>query len=58
MVFLDRLGWPVERVKGRPVLNALRLLIHTRKIVRQWEPPKFGQHNDPAVIAREALSDE
>lgn len=40
MVFLDSLGWPVERIKGRPVLNALRLLIHTRKIVRTWKPPR------------------
>lgn len=40
MQFLDRLGWPVERVEGRPALNFFRLLIHTRKIVRKWEPPK------------------
>ena len=30
--FLDRFGWPVEKIKGRPVLNFFRLLIHTRKI--------------------------
>lgn len=35
---LDRLGWPVERVYGRPVLNFFRLLIHTRRIAR-WSPP-------------------
>lgn len=40
MTFLDKLGWPVELVEGRPVLNFFRLLIHTRKIVRRWEPPK------------------
>lgn len=34
MQFLDRLGWPVERIKGRYVLNFLRLLIHTKKIKR------------------------
>jgi len=38
LVFLDRLGWPVEMVKGRPVFNFLRLLIHTRSIITdtQW----------------------
>jgi len=34
MQFLDRYGWPVERVEGRPVLNFFRLLIHTCKIKR------------------------
>jgi len=34
MQYLDRLGWPVERIKGRWFLNILRLLIHTRKIKR------------------------
>jgi hypothetical protein len=34
--FLDRLGWPVETVKGRLVLNFFRLLIHTRKITTRW----------------------
>lgn len=28
---LDKLGWPVERIKGRWFLNFLRILIHTRK---------------------------
>ena len=32
MQFLDKYGWPVERVKGRWFLNLLRLLVHTRKI--------------------------
>jgi hypothetical protein len=36
MVFLDKLGWPVTTVKGRPILNFIRRCIHTRKIVRQW----------------------
>lgn len=33
LVFLDRDGRPVERIKGRPVLNFFRLLIHTRRVV-------------------------
>ena len=34
MQYLDKLGWPVERIKGRWFLNIIRLLIHTRKIIR------------------------
>jgi len=30
--YLDALGWPVETIKGRPVLNFIRRLIHTCKI--------------------------
>jgi hypothetical protein len=41
MIFLDKYGWPVETFKGRPVLNFLRRLIHTRKIVRRWQVPAF-----------------
>jgi hypothetical protein len=31
LYYLDKLGWPVERIKGRWFLNFLRILIHTRK---------------------------
>jgi len=37
MYFLDKYGYPVERVKGRWGLNIIRLLIHTRKISRRCE---------------------
>ena len=40
MEYLDKLGWPIERIKGRRIFNFLRLLIHTRKIMRKWAPPK------------------
>ncbi len=43
MQFLDKLGWPVERFKGRWFLNFLRLVIHTRKIKRG----KFKHSNPP-----------
>jgi len=33
MVYLDKYGWPVERIKGRWFLNFMRLLIHTNKIL-------------------------
>lgn len=41
MEFLDRYGWPVERINGRPVVNFIRLLIHTRRIVRKWTQPDW-----------------
>lgn len=31
MIFLDKLGWPIETIRGRPVLNFLRRCIHTRR---------------------------
>ncbi len=34
-VFLDRYGWPVERIQGRPFTNLIRLLLHTRGIKRK-----------------------
>ncbi len=34
MLCLDKLGWPVEKIKGRKVVNFFRLLLHTRKIRR------------------------
>lgn len=40
MYFLDKYSWPVETIKGRPVLNFIRRLIHTRKIVRWWSAPQ------------------
>ena len=35
-VMRDRNGWPVERIKGRPITNCIRLLLHT-SIVRTWK---------------------
>jgi hypothetical protein len=43
MQFLDKLGWPVETLKGRPVSNFFRRVIHTRKIKRgnfKYQPRK------------------
>jgi hypothetical protein len=34
MQFLDKYGWPVERIKGRWFVNFMRLLLHTRKVKR------------------------
>ena len=43
---LDKYGWPVELVRGRPVLNLLRRLIHTRKIVMKWQAPTSTPADD------------
>jgi len=32
MLIVDKLGWPIEKYKGRPVVNFLRTIIHGRKI--------------------------
>lgn len=37
LVPLDKLGWPVERFRGRPILNAIRLLLHTRRVITSAE---------------------
>ncbi len=54
MVFLDKLGWPIELIKGRPITNFIRCLIHTRKIVRKWEPtpqkPDPHAQSGPPII--------
>lgn len=49
---LDRLGWPVETIRGRPILNAIRLLLHTRRIAR-WSPPVFKP--DPSLVGHVAV---
>jgi hypothetical protein len=38
-MLLDKYGWPVEQVVGRPVLNFIRNLIHGReRVCREcWE---------------------
>jgi hypothetical protein len=30
----DKYGYPVERIKGRPLKNLIRLLLHTRQLRR------------------------
>ena len=46
MVFLDSNGWPVERVNGRRMFNFLRLVIHTRKIIRNSTWKRFSERVD------------
>lgn len=29
--FLDKYGWPVERIKGRSIQNFIRLILHTKR---------------------------
>ena len=47
--FLGKDGWPVETIKGRPILNFIRRLIHTRKIVRGWHSRKEFYKADEAL---------
>lgn len=35
LYYLDKLGWPVECVKGRWFLNFIRRLIYTRKVTTE-----------------------
>ncbi len=35
--FLDKDGWPVETVRGHPIQNFIRLLLHTKKITTHWK---------------------
>lgn len=64
LYYLDKLGWPVELVKGRWFLNFLRRLIHTRKITFKrpscydpqpaatitCTPSKWGRVSKPSEI--------
>ncbi len=49
MKFLDKYGWPVERIQGRPITNLIRLALHTRKIVRRWK------HGSPYAACTEGM---
>lgn len=40
---LDRQGWPIERIKGRPALNLIRRILWTRKI--GWYPKRDSHIN-------------
>lgn len=35
LYFLDKWGYPVVTFKGRPIVNLIRRLLHTRKITRR-----------------------
>ena len=55
--FCDKDGWPVERVKGRPILNFLRLLIHTRKIRRRFDAQKAYDEATPVPLSNERINE-
>jgi len=55
--FCDKHGWPVERVKGRPILNFLRLLIHTRKIRRRFDGQKAYDEATPVPLSNERINE-
>lgn len=39
MIFLDRFGWPIERIRGHVFSNLIRTLLHVRSIVsnKEWK---------------------
>ena len=34
-IFVDKYGWPIEKIKGRWFFNFVRVLIHARGIKRK-----------------------
>lgn len=36
ILFIDKNGYPVEKIKGRRITNIIRILLHTRSI-EKWE---------------------
>jgi hypothetical protein len=40
-ILRDKDGWPVERIKGRPITNLLRIILHTSWLVT-WRKRKAG----------------
>ena len=54
LVPLDKYGWPVERFRKRPITNAIRLLVHTRKIVteREWQRREAAIFAARTVVSR------
>ena len=44
-VLIAKDGYPVEFIIGRPIINIIRLLLHTRKIMRYKNWIKSGGCN-------------
>lgn len=57
MVYLDKYGWPVERVKGRWFFNLLRLIIHTRCIKKGRFKHVVGANKQMQTDANSRTSD-
>lgn len=52
VVFLDKYGWPVGRIKGKKVINFIRLLLHTRKIKKgYWDGYKIVTKKEKSETA-------
>ncbi len=43
----DKYGWPVERIKGRPITNFIRLLIHGRSLKKDLCQRSDDPHDGP-----------
>ena len=55
MIYLDKYGWPVVTIKNRPVVNFIRRLIHTRKIVRHWEHKSVDDADQPCASINQIM---
>jgi hypothetical protein len=58
LIPLDKHGWPVERFRNRPIANAIRLLLHTRKVVteREWKRREAAIHSVLSSVGFRAAS--
>jgi len=53
MLFRDKLGWPIERIKGRWFYNFLRLLIHVNiKVTFKRRNVKMKSYKENGNIKR------
>jgi hypothetical protein len=52
LIPLDKYGWPVERFRKRPITNAIRLMLHTRRIVTgaEWKRREAARHRSYAAF--------
>jgi len=42
MVYMDKYGWPVVLVKGSPILNFIRILLHAESLMSHGRGEELG----------------
>lgn len=47
LIFIAKSGWPVEMLRGRPIINLIRIILHTKKIQRY---EKYYQETGRQII--------
>ncbi len=48
MNFRDKWGWPIERIKGRPIVNFIRILLLT-SWTRTWKQREYPYPDGPEL---------